>query len=213
MAVDPVHLVLVADDPEARSELAACLSDRSDCVLSAETDSDGDLAAAAADADAILWDLGEDVDASLARIAEARSLRLPVVAVIGDTDAEDGRDGIRALAAGAAGLLLRGADAGRLVLAARAAAGGLLALDPSLVEAALPVRDAASEAPIETLTPREREVLALMAEGLANRLIAERLGITEHTAKFHVHTILGKLGTQSRTEAVVRAVRLGLVAI
>ncbi|HKX19211.1 MAG TPA: response regulator transcription factor [bacterium] len=208
MVVDPIHLVLVADDPEARSELAARLSDRSDCVLNAETDSDGDVAAAAADADAIVWDLGEDADLALSRLADAHSLRVPIVAF-----AADDRDGLRALAMGAAGLLPRDADAARVVLAARAAAGGLLALDPSLVEAALPVRDAAFEVPIETLTPREREVLALMAEGLANRPIAERLGITEHTAKFHVHTILAKLGTQSRTEAVVRAARLGLIAI
>ena len=67
--------------------------------------------------------------------------------------------------------------------------------------------------PIESLTRRELEVLRLVAEGLGNRSIAERLGITEHTAKFHVHAILGKLGTQSRTEAVVRAARLGLIAI
>ena len=208
MAADPIHLVLVADDPEARSHLAARLSDRSDCVLGAETDSDGDVAAAAADVDAIVWDLGEDADLGLARLGDAQSLRVPIVAMVADD-----RDGLRALAAGAAGLLPRDTDAGRVVLAARAAAGGLLALDPSLVETALPGRDGGVDSPIETLTPRERDVLALMAEGLANRLIAERLGITEHTAKFHVHTILGKLGTQSRTEAVVRAARLGLVAI
>ncbi len=66
---------------------------------------------------------------------------------------------------------------------------------------------------IEDLTPREREVLGLLAEGLSNRAIAGRLGISEHTAKFHVHIILGKLGTQSRTEAVVQAARLGLITL
>ena len=208
MAVYPIHLLLVADDLEARSDLAVRLSGRADCVLAGETASDGDIAAAAVDADVIVWDLGEDADPALSRLAGAHSLRIPIVAIAGDD-----RDAVRALAAGAAGLLSHGVDAEQVVLAAQAAAGGLLALDPSFADAAVSVRDEASEAPIEMLTPREREVLALMAEGLANRPIAERLGISEHTAKFHVHTILGKLGTQSRTEAVVRAARLGLIAI
>jgi DNA-binding CsgD family transcriptional regulator len=63
------------------------------------------------------------------------------------------------------------------------------------------------------LTPREREVLALLAEGLSNKAIADRLAISEHTAKFHVNAVLAKLGVQRRTEAVVRAARLGLVTL
>jgi two-component system, NarL family, nitrate/nitrite response regulator NarL len=68
-------------------------------------------------------------------------------------------------------------------------------------------------APQEPLTPREREVLALLAEGLANKTIAARLGISEHTAKFHVNAILGKLGVESRAEAIVHAARAGLVVL
>jgi two-component system, NarL family, nitrate/nitrite response regulator NarL len=63
------------------------------------------------------------------------------------------------------------------------------------------------------LTPREMEVLQLVAEGLTNRRIAGRLGISEHTAKFHVNAILGKLGASSRSEAVAQAARLGLVLL
>jgi DNA-binding CsgD family transcriptional regulator len=66
---------------------------------------------------------------------------------------------------------------------------------------------------VDPLTPRESEVLQLMAEGLPNKLIADRLGISEHTAKFHVNAILTKLGAQGRTEAVVRAARLGLIIL
>jgi two-component system nitrate/nitrite response regulator NarL len=66
---------------------------------------------------------------------------------------------------------------------------------------------------IEPLTPRELEVLRLVAEGLPNKTIAARLDISEHTVKFHVNTILGKLGVASRTEAVVRATRLGLILL
>lgn len=213
MEANPVRLMLVADDPEARSELAARLAARSDCAVTGTAAPDDDLAAAAAEADpdVIVWDLGDDPDTSLARLGEAHEVDVPIIAVV-----QDDRDGVRALAMGAAGLLPREVDAERLVLAAGAVLGGLLALDPSvagLPGVAADRGDRGDDLPVEALTPRERQVLGLMAEGLANKLIAERLGITEHTAKFHVHTILGKLSTQSRTEAVVRAARLGLIAI
>ena len=64
---------------------------------------------------------------------------------------------------------------------------------------------------VEPLTAREHEVLSLVADGLRNREIAERLGITEHTVKFHLAAVFGKLGATSRTDAVRRAFRLGLI--
>jgi two-component system, NarL family, nitrate/nitrite response regulator NarL len=63
------------------------------------------------------------------------------------------------------------------------------------------------------LTPREAEVLNLLAEGLSNKLVADRLKISEHTAKFHVNAILTKLGAETRTEAVVLAARRGLLML
>jgi len=74
-------------------------------------------------------------------------------------------------------------------------------------------RRAAPEVVEEPLTPREVQVLALLAEGLANKAIAERLGISDQTVKFHVAAILGKLGVANRTEAVRVAVRRGLIAV
>jgi DNA-binding NarL/FixJ family response regulator len=68
-------------------------------------------------------------------------------------------------------------------------------------------------APSDPLTPREQEVLQLLAEGLPNKVIAQRLTISEHTVKFHINAILGKLGAQSRTDAVVRATRSGLLLL
>jgi DNA-binding NarL/FixJ family response regulator len=65
----------------------------------------------------------------------------------------------------------------------------------------------------ETLTPRELQVLELVAEGLPNRTIAERLGISDQTVKFHIGSISGKLGAANRTDAVRRAVRRGLIAL
>ena len=66
---------------------------------------------------------------------------------------------------------------------------------------------------VEPLTPREHEVLSLVADGLRNREIAERLGITEHTVKFHLAAVFGKLGAASRTDAVRRGFRLGLIQL
>ena len=71
----------------------------------------------------------------------------------------------------------------------------------------------ADEPPAEPLTPRETEVLALVAEGLSNKAIADELGISDQTVKFHVSSIAGKLGAASRTDAVRRAVRRGLLVL
>ena len=82
-----------------------------------------------------------------------------------------------------------------------------------IVEDYLGRRAASPPRPARALTPREREVLQLLAEGLANKAIAQRLAISEHTVKFHVNAIMSKLGAQSRTAAVVQATRLGLIML
>ena len=66
---------------------------------------------------------------------------------------------------------------------------------------------------VEALTPREMDVLEMLAEGLSNKMIAHRLSISDHTAKFHVNSILAKLNAGTRTEAVTRGIRLGLIKI
>jgi two-component system, NarL family, response regulator YdfI len=102
------------------------------------------------------------------------------------------------------------------VLAAVAAVGqGLVVLTRTQAERLLPARSGRDDLPrlIEALTPREVEVLRLLADGLVNKEIADRLGISEHTAKFHVASILGKLQASSRTEAVAQGMRRGLIPI
>ena len=84
---------------------------------------------------------------------------------------------------------------------------------PSLAATLFHANTAENEAPAEPLTGREMEVLQLLAEGLPNKIIANKLSITDHTVKFHVNAIMGKLGVQSRTEAVVRATKLGLIIL
>jgi two-component system nitrate/nitrite response regulator NarL len=154
--------------------------------------------------DVVLWDLGREAPARVDALADPRGDGPPVIAL-----APDDAQAATALAAGIRGYLSRDIDARRLTAALSAAASGLVVLDPEIVSHPLPAR--ASPQMIEDLTPREIEVLQLLAEGMANKAIATRLGISEHTAKFHVNAILGKLGARSRTEAVITAARHGLI--
>jgi len=118
-----------------------------------------------------------------------------------------------AMAAGARGAVLRSADGASLWAALVAVRHGLTVLDAALAPSAPPAAapEAARLRPGEELTAREREVLALLSRGLSNKQIAGELAISDHTAKFHVNAILGKLGAASRTEAAAIARRRGLL--
>ena len=104
-------------------------------------------------------------------------------------------------------------DEEQLLAAVRAVAAGLHVFAPALARALLQDGPTDPTAPPVDLTPRESQVLALVAEGLTNKAIAQRLAISDHTVKFHVNAILGKLNAQSRTDAVVRATRQGLISL
>ncbi len=138
----------------------------------------------------------------------------PVVLLLRNPAAEAIAEALRA---GVKATLPSGLEASEIVAAIEAAAAGLVVLDGTDIEMLLraPVtvsRDGA-EALVEALTPREMEVLRLLAAGLGNKEIAARLEISEHTAKFHVASIMGKLGAGSRTEAVTLGIRHGLIMI
>jgi DNA-binding NarL/FixJ family response regulator len=111
--------------------------------------------------------------------------------------------------------LARDADADQLDLAVRSAEAGLVLLDLPLATTSLavPATVAAAVQAMEPLTARELQVLQLVAQGLPNKGIARRLGISENTAKFHVASLCGKLGASSRTEAVTLAARRGLILL
>ena len=119
----------------------------------------------------------------------------------------------RALLAGAAGFLLKDAPADQLVAAIRAAAAGDAVLAPSVVRRIVreprPSRPWRRTRRLDPLTDRERDVLALMAEGCSNAEIGERLHVTEGTVKTHVARILMKLGVRDRLQAVVLGLPLG----
>lgn len=115
---------------------------------------------------------------------------------------------------GVRALLSRDASAAEILAAVEAAASGMAMVDPRDLEALLAsTASAPVSAEPHTLTARELDVLRMMAEGAANKTIAWKLGISDHTVKFHVASILGKLHAASRTEAVTTGVRKGLVLL
>ncbi len=109
------------------------------------------------------------------------------------------------------GVLSPEASAEEIVAAVTSAATGLVTLQPAALELLAQTSRPASETLDDPLTPRELEVLAMLAEGLSNKLLAYRLGISEHTVKFHVTSILTKLQAGSRTDAVMQGIRRGLI--
>jgi two-component system nitrate/nitrite response regulator NarL len=209
-SVTGLNILVVADDPLARAGLATLLAEQPGIELSGQVPGESDLAVALQvyQPDVVVWDLGWDPALSLERLADVAEDGPPVVALLPDE-----LHTADAWTAGARGLLLREVSAERLFATLSAVVEGVLVLDPVLSDALRPSRDLAPAPLAEELTPRELEVLQWLAQGLSNKAIAYQLGISEHTVKFHVNAIMGKLGAQSRTEAAVQATRLGLILL
>lgn len=203
------NVLIVADDPLARAGLAALLGGQPGVTVVGQGDSE-DVAAAvrAFMPDAVVWDLGWEPDRRIEALSNfVDGPETPVLALVA-TPASAGS----ARAAGARGILARSVDGAQLAAATGAVVQGLLVFseDMAVQPAAATVGE---DAGVEPLSPRELDVLRRMAEGLSNKQIARDLDISEHTVKFHVNAVLGKLGAQSRTEAVVRATRAGLILL
>jgi two-component system nitrate/nitrite response regulator NarL len=137
----------------------------------------------------------------------ASSDGLPIVPTVVLSDEPPTADLFRG---GVHAILPNDATPEQIVAALHAASVGLIAIP---AEASGLMIRAASEPAVENLTPREMEALEMLAEGLSNKQIAARLHISEHTAKFHVNSILSKLDAGTRTEAVMRALRSGLLKV
>ena len=204
-----LRVVVVGEDPLARSGLVALLASADELSLAGQSAPDEAAALLrTTEADVVLWDTGVETPADLEALQDIAARNGPalVVLTVGEGRVPD------LLGAGARGVLTRDTDARRLIAALQAAALGLVVVDERLSESALR-RRAAAEPLVDALTPREIEVLQLIGQGLSNRAIAQRLAISEHTAKFHVNAILGKLGAQTRAEAVAQGVRSGLLLL
>jgi DNA-binding NarL/FixJ family response regulator len=207
--------VLIADDHAVvRQGLRTFLELHDDIEVVGEA-ADGEQAVAAVsrtEPDVALVDL---VMPRLGGIDAIRRIRhvSPATRVLVLTSFADDRSVLPALRAGAAGYLLKDVQPRELVGAIRTIHGGEALLAPA-VATRLVEQLGAEEPPREpddSLTPREREVLAQLARGLPNKLIALELGVSERTVKTHVSSILGKLGFTDRTQAAVYAVRHGVL--
>lgn len=213
MALSSLRVLVIADNLLIRTGLAA--------VLTAQTDLEivGQVAGSETLADdlevyrpeAVIYDLGYEPLNALGRLEALAGLPLIVLlpspdeaaAVIGAIDENT-----------VYGLLLRDTPPAVMTVALNAVYHGLVTLDPLLAGTLVVGSESPSgETLLEPLTPRELQVLQLLAEGLPNKIIAQRLAISPNTVKFHINAILSKLGVQSRTEAVIRATRLGLVIL
>lgn len=209
-----VAVVIVSALPTVRAGLVSLLATAGDLDVAGEARSlDGlDLATGAPDADVVLLDLAAsgDLDDAVAPVERA-DLALVVLGP------PAGAERMLLAPPGVAwGYLPREAPADRIVATIRAVAAGLVVFDPDLVPGGAPSRPPLplplGDEP-DDLTAREREVLELVALGLTNKAVALRLGVSDHTVKFHVASILAKLGAESRTEAVHLAARRGLLTL
>ncbi|CAM5375661.1 response regulator [Streptomyces pilosus] len=207
---DPPLRILIADDhPVVRAGLRAVLETEPDFVIVAEaaTAEEAVELAASGAADVVLMDLrfGGGMNGSQATAAITARPGAPRVLVVTtyDTDA----DTLPAIEAGATGYLLKDAPPEELAAAVRTAAAGRTALAPAVADRLMN----RLRAPHTALTRRETEVLALVAEGLSNQGIGERLHLTRATVKSHLAHVYAKLGVDSRTAAVAAALGLGII--
>lgn len=200
---------------QADYALVESLSDLAEQLILSPVETNLEISARVTQADVMVVDASQNPAKAWETIRQLTYDR-PVLALVAAGQAAE------ALKAGARGALPRTSKASAIAAAIAALHEGLIVVDRASLEAvtASPGR-AANAAPStpapaqanDVLTRREAEVLVHLAEGLSNKQIAAKLGISEHTAKFHVNSILQKMNAQKRVEAVVRAARLGLIHI
>jgi len=214
----PIRILVADDHPVVRDGLVAILSTQSDfqVVGAASTGAEVVEQAARLDPDVVLLDL-EMPDAHIANGVEAlRALHTirPGVRVVVFTAFDADELIFGAVQAGAQGYLLKGAPREEIFEAIRVVSAGGSLLQPVVASKLMQRISRVEEQPLaEPLTDRECEVLALLAQGKSNKEIAAELFITQRTVKFHVSSIMGKLGAGNRTEAVTLAAQRGLIRL
>jgi DNA-binding NarL/FixJ family response regulator len=212
----PVRVAVVAESPQMRISLQA-LVEASPALAFAGSAADADMLAdclAGSMPDVVVID-AEPLASDALKAAFDLGHAPPAFVVL--TDDADTDWIFDALMGDAMAILLRDTIPGEIVTSIEAAAAGLCVLSPEILARLLdgrkPPRQTASRVPFETLTLREIEVLAMLAEGLGNKEIARQLDISDNTVKFHLSSIFGKLGATNRTEAVMLGMRHGFIMV
>lgn len=200
-----IRVLIAASSAVVRAGLKALLSTAPNLAVTGTTADWTQLAGEESDVIVVDWErAGEDFPPELLEIA-------PTSAVVLLADDPQRSWTVEALRAGVRGLLPREASVNQITAAIEAAAAGLIVLQTEDLDGLL-VHPRPAKI-LESLSAREVEVLGMMAEGFSNKAIAFRLGISEHTVKFHVTSIMAKLDAGSRTEAVTQGIRRGLVML
>ena len=204
-----VSVLIFAQSTERRLALRAMLSQEPDISLIDVSVSDLNGARRQARPGVVVVDLDGDLATSVETLSESGA------AVVLLADNPETNWIAQLLASRPSAVLRRNCSQRQLAAAVQAASAGLIVLEPDTMQGLLrpPLDTIELEPGDEELTRRETEVLRMMTAGLSNREIASTLGISEHTVKFHIASIFGKLGTSSRTEAVTEGIRRGLVLL
>lgn len=202
-----IRVLIKASSPISKAGLETLV--RADPSLHVIQASSGEHPAnAEAEADVVLAELERRDDEIAADVLDDAANGISVILLVLGPTAE----WTDALREGVKAILPRTLTGPQVAAAIHAAAAGLVVLHPGDTESILKASGPPEPLP-EPLTAREIEILRQLAEGLGNKEIAVRLGISEHTVKFHVGSVMGKLGAESRTEAVTLGIRRGLVLI
>jgi DNA-binding NarL/FixJ family response regulator len=206
----PLRVLIVADDPLVRGSLARLIEDQQQFSIAGQVPSRqfSSQEVSLFHSDVVLWDLGWEPVDSIENFREGVDRSAPILMLV-----PDHLELSEVWFQGLGGVLTRNINIEQLTAALQAIAKGLTIIDPVLLNGLPATRTNLTAPPSEALTPREMEVLRLLVEGLPNKGIAQQLQISDHTVKFHVNAIMGKLGAQSRTDAVVKATRLGLISL
>jgi len=204
---NPIRVLLIDDSPIIRLGLRSALEDYADITIVAEAGSaaEGLAAVGKHKPDVVLLDLNLPDKSGLQACRELLKLR-PQTKVLVLTSSSNERNVQEALSAGAQGYLLKENDGAALASALRTVAGGQPVLDPSMASQVLNLvkhrGEMSAAGKLSQLSPQERRVVAYLADGLTNKEIGDRLGLTEKTVKNYLATIFSKLNIARRTQAV-----------
>jgi DNA-binding NarL/FixJ family response regulator len=209
---DPIRILIVEDHLVVAEGLAALINHQADMKVVGQADSVAESVAAAAELgpDVVLLDFRLPDGTGAEAAAAIREIR-PEAKLIFLTREDSDAARFAAVQSGASAFIHKSKAASDVVAAIRDVARGRMLITPRTIATLLSKRRGI-EAQLHSLTPREKEVLRLMAEGLASRAVAARMGISYTTVRTHIRSVGSKLGVHSKLEAIVKARELGLIS-